>query len=100
MNTKNEVTTQDSLFATRNLDLLADQFKNGMRHTIPLSTSFKVLKNFTINPSLSYSEIWYLESINENYNIDSNRLVSHTKIAEQLLSFHLNMNNLLSSESR
>ena len=55
MNTKNEVTTQDSLFATRNLDLLADQFKNGMKHSIPLSTSFKVLKNFTVNPSFNYS---------------------------------------------
>ncbi|MGB0886743.1 MAG: putative LPS assembly protein LptD [Vicingaceae bacterium] len=75
MNTKNEVSNvQDSLFATRNWDLLADQFKNGMKHSIPLSTSFKVLKNFTLNPSFNYSEIWYLESINKTFNADSNRL--------------------------
>ncbi len=71
MNTKNEVTTQDSLFATRNLDLLADQFKNGMKHSIPLSTSFKVLKNFTVNPSFNYSEVWYLESIRQSWDNDN-----------------------------
>ncbi|NQX96621.1 MAG: LPS-assembly protein LptD [Flavobacteriales bacterium] len=78
MNTKNEVTALDSLFSTRNLDLLADEFQNGMRHSIPLSTSFKVLKNFTISPSMNYTELWYLESIAKNYNVDSNRIETNT----------------------
>jgi lipopolysaccharide assembly outer membrane protein LptD (OstA) len=79
MNAKNEVTNvQDSLFATRNWSLLSDQFRNGMRHSIPLSTSFKVLKNFTISPALNYSEIWYLESINKTWNTDSNRVDTDT----------------------
>jgi hypothetical protein len=79
MNTKNEVTSvQDSLFATRNWSLLSDQFRNGMKHTIPLSTSFKVLKNFTISPAFNYSEIWYLESINKEWNADSTRIDTDT----------------------
>ena len=79
MNTKNEVTAvQDSLFATRNWNILSDQFTNGMKHTIPLSTSFKVLKNFTISPSFNYSEIWYLESVKKTWNSDSDRLDTDT----------------------
>jgi len=79
MNVKNEVTSvQDSLFATRNWSLLSDQFRNGMKHSIPLSTSFKVLKNFTISPAFNYSEIWYLESINKEWNSDSNRIDTDT----------------------
>ncbi len=78
MNTKNEVTAGDSLFSLNKLDLLQDKFKNGMRHSIPLSTSFKVLKNFTINPTFNYSEIWYLESVNKTWNSQTNQLETDT----------------------
>jgi hypothetical protein len=32
------------------------------------------LKNFTINPSLNYSEKWYTKSVRKTYNLDSNAL--------------------------
>ncbi|PCJ25277.1 MAG: hypothetical protein COA97_08110 [Flavobacteriales bacterium] len=78
MNTKNEVTAGDSLFSTNNLGLLSDKFKNGMKHTIPLSTSFKVMKHFTINPTFNYTEIWYLESVNKSLNLNSNKIDTNT----------------------
>ncbi len=78
MNAKNEVTTQDTLFATRNLDLLADEFRNGMKHTIPLSTSIKAFKYFTLTPNVNYSEIWYLESQNKTWDNDSDTLIEQT----------------------
>jgi len=78
MNSRNEVTAQDSLFRMNNLNLLKKEFKNGMRHSIPLSTSFKILKNFTINPSLNYSEVWYLKSIRRTYNLDSSAIETDT----------------------
>jgi hypothetical protein len=71
MSAKNEVTAQDSLFSTRNLNLLKDEFQNGMKHSIPLSTSFKLLNYFTVNPALNYSEVWYIESIRKTLNNDS-----------------------------
>lgn len=37
--------------------------RKGVRHTIPLSTSFKVLKYFTAVPSLNYNETWYFEKL-------------------------------------
>lgn len=78
MNTKNEVTARDTLFATRNLDLLADEFKNGMKHTIPVATSFKALKHLTFTPNLNYSEIWYLESVNKTWDSQNNQLKTDT----------------------
>jgi LptD protein len=78
MNTKNEVTAGDSLFRVNDFDKLKKEFRNGMRHTIPISTSFKILKNFTVNPTFNYSEIWYLESINRTFNADSNRVETDT----------------------
>ena len=30
----------------------------------PLSTSFKVLKFFTVSPSINYNEVWYFEKLN------------------------------------
>jgi hypothetical protein len=74
MNTKNEVTAQDTLFSTRNFDLLQKEFQNGMKHNVPISTSFKVLKNFTVNPTFNYSEIWYLESVQKNLNTQTNQI--------------------------
>lgn len=40
------------LFSAKNLN-------NGIRHSIPISTSFKVLKYFSVNPNMSWDEFWY-----------------------------------------
>ncbi|MFB6342163.1 putative LPS assembly protein LptD [Saccharicrinis sp. FJH62] len=40
-------------------------WRNGVRHSIPVSTSFNILKNISISPSVSYTERWYTESINK-----------------------------------
>lgn len=37
--------------------------RKGIRHSIPLSTSFKLLKHFTASPSVSYEEKWYFEKL-------------------------------------
>ena len=68
MNTKNEVTAKDSLFGFNYINVLQKDFKNGMRHSIPLGTSFKLLKHFTLSPSINYSEVWYTRSIIKNWN--------------------------------
>lgn len=50
-----------------NFDNLSTFLKNsrkGVRHEIPLSTSVKALKHFTLSPSINYNEIWYFEKLN------------------------------------
>jgi lipopolysaccharide assembly outer membrane protein LptD (OstA) len=78
LNTKNEVTAGDSLFSMNNLGSLSDKFQNGMKHSIPISTSFKVLKHFTVNPTFNYSEVWYLKSINKSINPANNQIETDT----------------------
>ncbi len=50
-----------------NLPLFLKNGRKGIRHTIPLSYSFKFLKFFTMSPSLNYEEKWYFEKLNWKY---------------------------------
>ena len=46
-------------FSPKNLSTLLDRAKIGGRHTIPISTSFPLLKYLTVSPSVNYTELWY-----------------------------------------
>ncbi len=56
---------------TNDFDYLLDpkNFNNGMKHSIPVSTSIKVMKYFSLNPSMSYDEFWYTKSL--TYSVDT-----------------------------
>lgn len=58
--------SRDSIapFNLQNLPYFIRDARKGVRHTIPLSTSFKVLRYFTISPALNYDERWYFEKLN------------------------------------
>ena len=51
-------------FNTQTLPTLFKHGKKGLSHSVPLSTSFKVLRYFTVSPSINYSEYWYFEKLN------------------------------------
>jgi hypothetical protein len=57
--------TTDSIapFTMSNFSKLFADGRKGIRHTIPTSISFKVLKYFTMSPSISYEEKWYGEKL-------------------------------------
>ena len=65
-NLRNQLDTYDSLFFKKGVDMAA-QMKNGMHHSIPISTSIKLFKYFNINPSFNYNENWYLQTIRKRY---------------------------------
>src|SRR3546814_21037279 len=55
----NRVTTGDSiLFNPQTLDKL----QTGIRHSIPVSTSFNLFKYFFVSPSFNYNERWSMKS--------------------------------------
>lgn len=54
-------TKEDLLFKSGGLK----RFKNGFNHNIPISMSFNVLKYFHFNAGTSFSEKWYLQTINK-----------------------------------
>jgi len=59
-------TLHDSIgvFNTQNLPLYFRNASKGVRHVIPISTSFKMLKFFTMTTSATYTELWYLDKLN------------------------------------
>lgn len=46
----------------------------GMKHNIPLSTSMKVMKFFTLAPSITFDELWYGEKLVWGFD-DQNRII-------------------------
>lgn len=65
----NKGSLDDSLvsFNPNNFDIIFDRAKNGMRHSIPISTSFNLLKYFTVSPSFNYTELWYPKELRYTY---------------------------------
>ena len=55
-------------FNLDNFNSILDRSKIGVKHTIPVSTSFNLFKYFTFSPNLNYEEIWYLKKLNYSYN--------------------------------
>ena len=55
---------EDQLFKSN----LIKDWRNGMKHSIPVSASFTVLGNINISPSFSYNERWYSSKTKQYYN--------------------------------
>ena len=68
MNSKNTISTLDSLLFTKNS---ISNFRNGMKHYIPISTSIRILKYFNLNSSFNLTERWYLNQINKKWENNS-----------------------------
>lgn len=65
LNAENNITSVDTeLFQPRTLDAM----QYGISHSIPLSSSIKVLKFFNWTNSITYNERWHWSTIEKNYN--------------------------------
>ena len=47
---------------------LIKDWKNGIKHSIPISTSFKLMKYIIVSPAINYNERWYTQQIRKRYN--------------------------------
>jgi len=67
-NMRNDLTVQDTLLRSEYLPGVTSRMRNGMRHSGTISTSFKLFKQkFTLNPAASFTERWYLQSIQKEW---------------------------------
>lgn len=64
MNARNEINTYDSLLFKPGT---MNKFRNGMKHSIPVSSSIKILKYFTMTNSVNFTERWYTSYINKTW---------------------------------
>lgn len=71
----NQLRSNDTLLS---VDRILDDFQSGISHSIPISTSFKLLKYANVNPSFNYREIWAVESIRKQVDPQTNRAVNDT----------------------
>ena len=49
---------------------LIKDWNNGMRHNIPISSSFTVFKYINVVPSFDYTERWYTRKVNQSWNAE------------------------------
>ncbi len=61
---RNDITSVDSLLFEPGIE---KKMRNGIRHSIPFTTSFNILKYINFNPRIDYSEVWYLQSYDRQY---------------------------------
>jgi hypothetical protein len=71
-NLKNYINTKEYDLASSKL---SKDWQNGVRHSIPVSLNLKLLKYFTLTPSVSYTERWYSRSITKKWDENLNRAV-------------------------
>lgn len=60
----NSISTKDNLLFKSNL---IKDWKNGMKHEIPVSATFTLFKYFNLTPSVSYTERWYTRKIMKDW---------------------------------
>ena len=61
---ENRITTTDSLF------FRPEMFENansGARHTIPISTNFKIFDHFSVSTSANFNEVWTLKTFEQRF---------------------------------
>jgi len=63
-NFRNSLSTTDTMFLRPET---WQDWKYGIRHSIPLSTSFKILKYFSFSPSANYTGRTYFQQIEKTY---------------------------------
>ncbi len=72
---ENRFVTTDEEFFTAKMFRDAEM---GIRHSIPLTTNFKVLNHFSVSASTNYQESWVFETINRSFDEVEREVVTDT----------------------
>ncbi|MDR1884478.1 MAG: LPS-assembly protein LptD [Prevotella sp.] len=70
---RNSIDTKENLLLKSNLQ---KDWKNAMKHTIPVSATFSAFNYLNITPSMNYTERWYTRKISKRWNPQTNAHVS------------------------
>lgn len=72
-NMKNYISTKEKDLMTSSL---TEDWKNGIKHSVPVSMNLKFLKYFTASPSINYTERWYSTAIEQGYDEQQQKVVN------------------------
>lgn len=70
---ENRIQTTDSLFFKPEM---FDDARVGMRHSIPITTNFKVFKHFSMSASTNFEETWTLNTIDRFFDTATQQVVT------------------------
>ncbi len=71
-----DVTDSNIPFKFDTLPTFLKNSRKVVRHNMPISTSVRALKHFTLSPGIEYGEFWYFEKLNWGYNADSTSVIA------------------------
>lgn len=71
----NSISTKESEFLEKNI---IKDWSNAMRHNIPVSASFQILKSINVTPSFNYTSRWYTHKIMQSWDEAQNKAVRDT----------------------
>ncbi|MDR1679870.1 MAG: LPS-assembly protein LptD [Prevotellaceae bacterium] len=71
----NSINTKERLLAESSF---TNDWKNGMRHSLPIGASFNVLKYVSITPTVNYNERWYLQKQEQNWDAANRQMMNDT----------------------
>jgi hypothetical protein len=74
-NLKNSLSIGDSMLFTKEA---INRMNNGLRYSVPVSTSIKLLKHFRLNPSINYTGRVYTSYLEQKWDPDENEYVADT----------------------
>ena len=57
---------------------LVRDWNNGMRHSIPVSATFQILKNINVTPSFNYNSRWYTYKIMQSWDAEQMKVARDT----------------------
>jgi lipopolysaccharide assembly outer membrane protein LptD (OstA) len=72
---QNQIQTTDSLFFKKEM---FEDAKIGLRHSIPISTNFKILDYISASASTSYQETWLFKTFEKSYDEETQLEVNDT----------------------
>jgi lipopolysaccharide assembly outer membrane protein LptD (OstA) len=75
LNAENNITGQDSTILS---PATFDHMQYGIQHSIPISSSLKVLKFFNWTNSITYNERWHWSTIEKNYDASTGVVTTDT----------------------
>lgn len=75
LQSRNTIALADSLYGRPGWE---QNFRNGVQHIIPISTSFQVFKYITVSPSFNYLSRFYFNSIEKYYDNLTQTLLTDT----------------------
>lgn len=71
----NSITSKESELMEKNI---IRDWSNGMKHSIPVSATFQVLKNINVTPSFNYNSRWYTYKVNQSWDATQMKAVKDT----------------------